>query len=63
MRALENLVSYMEGHSDVWKGATYWAGGPWWGEYMHTIEPIGLGTSQVIDRPQMQVMDRYQDLG
>lgn len=35
------LMNYMKANKDVWAGWAYWAGGPWWGEYMFTIEPIG----------------------
>jgi len=39
--AIEDLVTYMEANRDVWIGWTWWAAGPWWGEYMFTIEPKG----------------------
>lgn len=42
--------------------ATYWAGGPWWGDYPLSIEPLG-GTDAVggapVDRPQMLVLRSY----
>jgi endoglucanase len=46
--AIEDLVSYMDANRDVWLGWTWWAAGPWWGEYMFTIEPTGGA-----DREQM----------
>jgi endoglucanase len=40
-------------------GAVYWAGGPWWGEYPLSIEPLPDGS----DRPQLGAflpqLDRY----
>jgi hypothetical protein len=36
-------------------GWAWWAGGPWWGEYMFTLEPIG-GTT---DRAQMNVLEPF----
>ncbi|MBN8525572.1 MAG: glycoside hydrolase family 5 protein [Planctomycetes bacterium] len=39
--AIEDLVTYMEANRDVWLGWTWWAAGPWWGEYMFSIEPKG----------------------
>ena len=30
---------------------TYWAGGPWWGDYMFSIEP-----QNGIDKPQMAIL-------
>jgi endoglucanase len=38
---IEDLTTYMEANRDVWIGWTWWAAGPWWGEYMFTIEPKG----------------------
>ena len=49
--ALGNLLTYIQQHTDVWEGATYWAGGPWWGPYIYSIEPEN-GT----DKPQMAVL-------
>ncbi|GJD80950.1 cellulase family glycosylhydrolase [Methylobacterium gregans] len=58
LAALGNMVAYMQAHP-VWVGATYWAAGPWWGDYMYTIEPTGLGSGQVVDRPQMDVLETF----
>ncbi|HET9618539.1 MAG TPA: cellulase family glycosylhydrolase [Pseudolabrys sp.] len=52
--ALDNMLSYMQTHSDAWQGATYWAGGPWWGNYMYSIEP-----SNGADKPQMDVLQNH----
>ena len=30
---------------------TYWAGGPWWGDYMFSIEP-----QNGVDKPQMAIL-------
>jgi aryl-phospho-beta-D-glucosidase BglC (GH1 family) len=58
LAALSNMIAYMKAHP-VWEGATYWAAGPWWGDYMFSIEPTGLGTGQVADRPQMDVLEAF----
>ncbi|ACA15596.1 Cellulase [Methylobacterium sp. 4-46] len=58
LQALDSMLAYMDRHA-VWQGATYWAAGPWWGDYMFSIEPTGLGTAQVTDRPQMDVLEKY----
>ncbi|WP_018262417.1 carbohydrate-binding domain-containing protein [Methylobacterium sp. WSM2598] len=58
LQALDSMLAYMDRHA-VWQGATYWAAGPWWGDYMFSIEPTGLGTAQVADRPQMDVLEKY----
>jgi endoglucanase len=44
----------MHQHQDVWLGATYWAGGPWWGNYMFSIE-----VANGVDKPQMDVLEKY----
>eukprot|EP00727_Mastigamoeba_balamuthi_P002748 m51a1_g12470 putative endoglucanase precursor (endo- -beta-glucanase) (339) ;mRNA; f:2566-3582 len=45
---IEAMLSYMEGNSDVWYGWTWWAAGPWWGNYFMSLE----GTPGN-DKPQM----------
>jgi endoglucanase len=57
--ALADLLGYIEGNSDVWLGWTWWAGGPWWGEYMFTLEPQNLGQPNETDRPQLAVMQPH----
>ena len=37
--ALGNTLSYINGHSNVWQGGTYWAAGPWMGSYMFSADP------------------------
>jgi endoglucanase len=54
LQALDNMLNYMHQHQDVWLGATYWAGGPWWGSYMFSIE-----VANGVDKPQMDVLERY----
>lgn len=48
---LDNLLLHLES-----KGinGTYWAGGPWWGDYILSIEP-GNGN----DKPQMAIIQKY----
>jgi len=55
LQALNNMLAYVKTNADVWLGWTYWAAGPWWGEYMFTLEPIN-GTT---DRPQMNVLENH----
>jgi aryl-phospho-beta-D-glucosidase BglC (GH1 family)/20S proteasome alpha/beta subunit len=52
--ALNNTLSFMQQHSGVWEGGTYWAAGAWWGPYMYSVEP-----AQGIDKPQMAILDQY----
>lgn len=54
MKALDNMLYYIDANTDVWLGWTYWAAGPWWGDYMYSIEPKN-GT----DRPQMAILEKH----
>ncbi|WP_339135092.1 MAG: glycoside hydrolase family 5 protein [Candidatus Electrothrix sp. GW3-4] len=57
---IDNMLDYMEENSDVWLGWTWWAGGPWWGEYQFTLEPTDLGTpAQGKDRAAMAVLKQH----
>lgn len=57
---IKNLLDYIEKNSDVWIGWTWWAGGPWWGEYLFTLEPTNLGQpDQGPDRPAMDVLQTF----
>ena len=52
--ALDDMLSAVEDNADVWLGWTYWAAGPWWGEYLFTVEPVNGA-----ERPQMAVLRRH----
>ncbi|MBN2000771.1 cellulase family glycosylhydrolase [candidate division KSB1 bacterium] len=54
LAALDDMLEYIDKNADVWLGWAYWAAGPWWGEYMFTIEPKN-GT----DRPQLAVLIKH----
>lgn len=49
--AAKDMVGYMMAQSDVLDGWLWWAGGPWWGDYVFTLEPTGGQ-----DRPQMGIL-------
>lgn len=51
----QDLLAYLAANKDVWRGWTYWAGGPWWGNYMFSVEPSGT-----VDKPQMSLLVRYK---
>ncbi|KAK9426613.1 putative Cellulase [Seiridium unicorne] len=44
--AITGLLDHLEANSDVWQGALWWAGGPWWGDYIFSYEPPS-GTAYV----------------
>lgn len=56
MQALDNMLEYLHTNADVWLGWTYWAAGPWWGNYMFSVEPAGGQ-----DKPQMAILEKYLD--
>jgi endoglucanase len=57
---INNMLDYIEENSVVWIGWTWWAGGPWWGEYMFTLESTNLGQpDQGPDRPAMGVLQGF----
>ncbi|CEN60313.1 Putative Endo-beta-1,4-glucanase A [Aspergillus calidoustus] len=37
--AVTDLLNYLEDNEDVWHGALWWSAGPWWGDYMYSLEP------------------------
>lgn len=37
--AVKDMLSYMDKNDDVWKGALWWAAGPWWGNTWCSLEP------------------------
>jgi endoglucanase len=57
---LVKMLDYVEAHDDVWLGWAWWAGGPWWGEYMFTLDPTNVGlANQGSDRAAMGVLQPY----
>ena len=49
--ALRDMLGFMGQNRDVWLGWTWWAAGPWWGDYMFSLEPEAGR-----DKPQMRVL-------
>jgi endoglucanase len=39
--AIDAMLDHLEANGDVWTGWTWWAAGPWWGDYLFTLEPDG----------------------
>ncbi len=54
LSAMNNMLTYMDQHTGAWQGATYWAAGPGWGNYMYSIEP-----SNGVDKAQMGVLTQH----
>ncbi|KAJ5711457.1 hypothetical protein N7488_005613 [Penicillium malachiteum] len=48
--AITGMLDYLEDNSDVWLGASWWSAGPWWGDYIFSMEPpSGTGYVYYID--------------
>jgi endoglucanase len=52
--ALDGMLDYMDARPERWMGWAWWAAGPWWGDYMFSIEPSGGE-----DRPQMSLLEEH----
>ncbi|TEA22580.1 putative endo-beta-1,4-glucanase B [Colletotrichum sidae] len=37
--AVKGALQHLADNSDVWKGVLWWAAGPWWADYMYSMEP------------------------
>jgi aryl-phospho-beta-D-glucosidase BglC (GH1 family) len=48
---LDNTLKYLKENG---VNGTYWAGGPWWGEY-----PMGIEKTTDVDRPQIKTLVKY----
>jgi endoglucanase len=51
--AIDNLLDTLDASRDAWIGWSWWAAGPWWSNYMYSIEP-GPG-----DKPQMAWLEEH----
>jgi len=49
-QAIQDITNFMDNNTDVYLGWTWWAGGPWWADYIYALDPNGS------DRPQMQYL-------
>lgn len=37
--AIQGELQYLKDNADVWTGWLWWSAGPWWGDYMFSMEP------------------------
>jgi endoglucanase len=52
---INNMIQYMEAHSDAWTGFAAWGGGPWWAtNSLFHIDPVNGK-----DEPIMDVLQQY----
>ncbi len=52
LTVLDNFLVHLENNNI---NGTYWAGGPWWGDYNLSIEPDNGN-----NRPQMEIVSKYK---
>lgn len=57
--AVEGVLAHIAANSDVWTGALWWAAGPWWGDYMYSLEP----TSGIAYNYYMDTLTKYAGNG
>lgn len=57
--AIANMLQHIENNDDVWLGWTWWAAGPWWGDYQFTLEPSNLASGNPIDRPALATLTPF----
>jgi endoglucanase len=58
LASLNAMLDVLDKNHDVWMGWSYWAGGPWWGNYMFSVQPRNGN-----DTPQMGVLQRHLGSG
>ena len=56
LAAIDDMLTYVDAHRAQYLGWTWWSAGPWWGEYMYTIEPTSSGA----DRPQLATLLKHK---
>jgi endoglucanase len=57
--AIDQMLGYIASNDDVWLGWTWWSAGPWWGNYMFSLEPTNLGQPTQADRPALAVLQQH----
>ncbi len=55
LQAIDRTIEFLGSNSDVWMGWAAWAGGPRWGDYALSVQPLANGK----DRPQLAVLRRH----
>ncbi len=53
--AVKGMLDYVHASSDVMVGWLWWSAGPWWNDYIYSIEPRENGQ----DRPPMALLTPY----
>ena len=56
LAAIRDITTYINDRPDEWLGWSYWAAGPWWGNYFSSLEPLNINSANPIDRPQLSAL-------
>lgn len=54
--AIDGALSHLRANADVWLGWAWWSAGPWWEDYIFTLEPT---MNFSVDAPQMSWLFPY----
>ncbi|KAL4973901.1 glycoside hydrolase superfamily [Aspergillus desertorum] len=55
--AVKGLLDALKENDDVWLGALWWAAGPWWGDYMFSMEP----TDGIAYKGMLSTLEEFMD--
>jgi len=55
LQTIDQTIEFLGQNADVWMGWAAWAGGPRWGDYALSVQPLANGK----DRPQLVVLRRH----
>ena len=58
LASLDAMLNVLDRNRDVWIGWTYWAAGPWWGDYMFSVQP-----KDGHDAPQTAILVHHMNPG
>jgi len=54
LAAIDDMLDHVDANLDIWLGWTWWAGGPWWDNYMFDLDPPDGG-----DAPQLPTLSGH----
>ena len=56
LAAIDDMLTYVDAHRAQYLGWTWWSAGPWWADYMYSIEPTASGA----DKPQFATLLKHK---
>ncbi|KAJ3137939.1 hypothetical protein HK100_000179 [Physocladia obscura] len=55
---VSDVLAFLTTNADVWVAAGWWAGGPWWGSYMFSVESDGITPAP--DAVMIPILGQYK---